>query len=125
MKTNIYTQHEEHTEWLSKLAFYKDEIPVLQKRIEEVIQKNTSKEVAQKVEHFQNQLTIQLSNISQIQHQINHDENVIQNSIKDNPIASDHRKTEDHKAEREMVESFEKHFTDLRSELNIFLSKWM
>ncbi len=125
MKTKIYTQHEEHTEWLNKLAFYKDEVPLLQNRIAEVFQKNTSKEVAQKVEHFQNQLTIQLSNIRQIQHQINHDENAIQNSIKDDPIASDHRKTEDHKEEREMVESFEKHFTDLRTELNLFLSKWM
>ena len=125
MKTNIYTQHEEHTEWLSKLAFYKDEVPILQKRIAEVLQKNTSKEVAQQVEHFQNQLTIQLSNINQIQHQVNHDENAIQNSIKNNPIASDHRKTEDHKEEREIVESFEKHFIGLRSDLNTFLSKWM
>ena len=53
MKTNIYTQHEEHIKWLNKLAFYKDEVPVLQKRIAEVLQKNTSKEVAQKIEHFQ------------------------------------------------------------------------
>ena len=125
MKTKIYTQHEEHTEWLNKLAFYKDEVPILQKRIAEVLQKNTSKEVAVKVEHFQNQLLIQQDNISKIQHQINHAENALQNSIKDNPIASGHRKTEDHTAEREMVEGFEKHFTELRSELNTFISKWM
>lgn len=125
MKTKIYTQHEEHTEWLNKLAFYKDEFPILQKRIEEVIRKNTSKEVAQKVEHFQNQLLIQLDNISKITHHINREENVLQNSIKDNPIASDHRTTEDHTEERQMVESFEKHFLELRNELNNFVAKWM
>lgn len=125
MKTNIYTQHEEHKKWLSELAFFKDEIKVMQKRIEEVVSKNTSKEVTVKIEHFQNQLLIQDSNISKIQHHINHDENAITNSIKDNPIAADHRKTEDHTAEREMVESFEKHFTELKTELNSFLTKWM
>lgn len=125
MKTNIIDQHSEHKKWLSSLAFYKDEIKVMQKRIEEVISKNTSKEVAVKIEHFQNQLFIQDSNISKLQHHIQHEENVIQNSIKENPIASDHRLAEDHKEEREMVEGFEKHFKELKTELNTFLSKWM
>ncbi len=125
MKTNIMTQHEEHTKWLSEMAFYKDEIKVMQKRIDEIAAKNTAKEIAVNIEHFQNQLLIQDSNISKIQHHINHDENSIQNSIKANPIASDHRTTEDHAEERQMVESFEKHFKELKTELNIFLSKWM
>ena len=125
MKTNIYTQHEEHKKWLSELAFFKDEIKVMQKRIEEVVSKNTAKEVAVQIEHFQNQLLIQDTNISKMQHQINHDENAIKNSIQDNPIASDHRKAEDHTAEREMVENFEKHFKELKTELNTFLTKWM
>ena len=33
MKTSIYNQHDEHTEWLSKLSFYGDEIVIMQKRI--------------------------------------------------------------------------------------------
>ena len=125
MKTNILSQHAEHTKWLSEIAFYKDEIKVMQKRIEEVSSKNTAKEVAVQIEHFQNQLLIQDGNASKIIHHINHDENVIQNSIKENPIASDHRLAEDHTEERQMVESFEKHFKELKTELNAFLSKWM
>ena len=125
MKTSIISQHEEHTKWLKELAFYKDEIKVMQNRIDEIISKNTNKEVAVQVEHFQNQLFIQDSNASKLIHQINHDENAIQNSIKDNPVASDHRHTEDHKEEREMVERFEMHFKELKNELNTFLSKWM
>lgn len=125
MKTSILDQHAEHTKWLNEMAFYKDEIKVMQKRIEEVISKNTNKEVAVKIEHFQNQLLIQDSNISKIQHHINHDENAIQNNIKANPIASDHRKAEDHVEERAMVADFEKHFKELKTELNTFLSKWM
>lgn len=125
MKTNIISQHAEHTKWLNELAFYKDDIKVLQKRIEEVMSKNTNKEVAVNIEHFQNQLLIQDSNASKLIHHINHDENAIQNSIKENPIASDHRLAEDHTEEREMVENFGKHFKELKNELNTFLTKWM
>lgn len=125
MKTNIMNQHAEHTKWLSAMAFYKDEIKIMQKRIEEVAAKNTSKDVLAKIDHFQSQLFIQDSNISKIQHHIKHDENAIQNSINDNPIASDHRLAEDHTEERKMVESFENHFKELKTELNVFLSKWM
>ncbi len=125
MKTNIINQHAEHTKWLNDMAFYKDEIKIMQKRIELIASKNTAKDVLLKIEHFQNQLFIQDSNISKIQHHINHDENIIQNSIKDNPIASDHRLAEDHTEEREMVGSFEKNFKELKTELNSFLSKYM
>ena len=125
MKTNIMNQHAEHTKWLSAMDFYKDEIKIMQKRIEEIAARNTSKEVLIKVEHFQNQLLIQDSNISKIQHHIKHDENAIQNSINDNPIASDHRLAEDHTEERKMVESFANHFKELKTELNVFLSKCM
>lgn len=125
MKTNIINQHAEHTKWLSAMDFYKDEVKIMQKRIEEIAARNTSKEVLIKVEHFQNQLLIQDSNISKIQHHIKHDENAIQNSINDNPIASDHRLAEDHIEERKMVESFANHFNELKTELNAFLSKWM
>jgi hypothetical protein len=125
MKTKIYNQHKEHTEWLSKLAFYKEEVPIMQKRIEEVLSKNTLKEVAVKVEHFQNQLLIQLENINKVRDHIINDENAIEKSINLNPVGADHRKTDDHKDEREMVESFEKHFLELRQELNTFVSKWI
>jgi len=125
MKTNIIDQHAEHIKWLSAMALYKDEIKIMQKRIEEVVSKNTSKDVLIKIEHFQNQLLIQDNNISKIQHLINHDENAIKNSINANPVASDHRLTEDHAEERKMVESFANHFRELKTELNVFLSKWM
>ena len=52
----IYQLHEEHKTWLNKLLFYKDELSIMQNRISEIAQKNTSKEVLSLVERFQNQL---------------------------------------------------------------------
>jgi len=123
MKTNIYNQHSEHTEWQNKLNFYKDEVKIMENRLAEVSQKNTAIEVRKEIEHFQNQFLIQRNNISKISHHISGEEKQIQAEIKKNPVASDHRKAEDHASEREMVEGFEINFNNLRKEYNAFLSK--
>jgi hypothetical protein len=123
MKTSIYSQHHDHTGWLNKLTFYNDEIVVMQKRLEEVNSKNTSVEVRKSVEHFQNQLIIQKNNSDDLCHHIRREEKELLGNIKKNPVAVDHRKTEDHTEERDMLESFEKNFNELRTEFNTFLSK--
>ena len=68
MKTGekIYTQHADHTEWLSKMKFYTDEISILKNRLGEIASKNSDKEVLAQVEHFQNQLIIQRNNIDEV-----------------------------------------------------------
>lgn len=125
MKTNIYTQHGEHVEWLNKLSFYKDDIGIMQKRLEEISAKNTGLDIRKEVEHFQNQFIIQHNVIDEIKHHIGLEEDEIQSAIKKNPVATDHKKTEDHTAEREMVENFESNFNKLRHEFILFLSKRM
>ncbi|HXD93671.1 MAG TPA: hypothetical protein VNX01_10685 [Bacteroidia bacterium] len=125
MKTTIYSQHYEHTEWLNKLSFYVDEISVMQKRIEEIAQKNTAKEVKIKIEHFQNQLLIQKNNIDALKRHIKDDEKLLKDNIMKNETAVDHRKIEDHIAEREDIEVFETNFNHLRKEFNLFLAEWM
>ena len=125
MEKKIYDLHHENLEMLKKLEFYKDEIKVMQTRLEEVAGKNSSKDVMAQIEHFQNQLIIQRNNIDEFRHDVKQDENRLMDNIKHNPTAADHRKTEDHEAERDEVESFEKYFNDLRHELNRFLAQWM
>jgi hypothetical protein len=125
MKTSIYTQHFEHTEWLNALSFYKDELSILKSRLEEIARKNTSKEILARVEHFQNQFIIQEKNIDDIREEITKDEKKIAANVTNNPIATYHRKSEDHSFERDEVESFEKNFEDLRKEFKTFLFKWM
>lgn len=122
---NIYSSHAENSEWLNKLFFYKDEIALMQKRLEEVCKANTGKEVLAGVEHFQNQLIIQRDNIDRIKHEIGLDEKSLEKNVNDNPVAVDHRKVNDHAAQREAVTTFENNFNELRTELKTFLSKWL
>lgn len=125
MEKKIYALHEENMEMIKKLAFYKDEIVIMQGRLEEITRKNSSREVIQQVEHFQNQLTIQRNNIDEFRHDVNQDENRLSKNILQNPVATEHRGVSDHEAERNEVNAFEKHFNDLRHEFNRFAAKWM
>lgn len=123
MKTSIYSQHHDHTSWLNKLSFYNDEIVLMQKKLEEANSKNTAVDIRKQVEHFQNQLIIQKNTLEDLRHHIKREEKEIQGMIKKNPVAVDHRSTEDHKDERDQVEIFERNFNQLRQEFNIFLAK--
>jgi len=122
---SITTMHAEHTEWLNKLLFYKDDLKIMQHRLEEVAAKNNFKECLIQVEHFQNQFKIQNEQIDILKHEIKQDESLIEKSINDNPIASDHRKLQDNGSLRDGMQRFEELFAAIRKELMTFLSKWM
>jgi len=124
-KAKIYDQHAENTEWTSKLNFYKDEIKIIKGRLEEVAAKNSSKEVLAQVERFQNQMIIQRNNIDEALHAVKINEEKLQAEINENPVAVDHRSVEYHAIEKDMVDSFEKNFNELRSEFNEFVGQWL
>ena len=124
-KENIFDQHLENQDWLKRLDFYKEEIVILKERLEEVTGKNNAPEFLKDVEHYQNQFIIQRNNIDEIAHIITLDEIEIQNEVKANPVAVDHRKVGDQSEHRDLVTTFEKNFTKLRAEYNLFSSKWM
>ena len=126
MNTKPITElHEEHQEWLNKIAFYADDILVMRKRLEEIASKNTGKEILAEVEHFQNQFILQKENIDELHHALKDHENYLENRVDENPTASDHRKENDHTKMRERMSGFEKIVNDLRHEFNNFLSKTM
>ena len=122
---SIYKQHEENTEWINKLNFYKDEIKIMNGRLEEISSKNSSKEALADLERFQNQLIIQRNNIDNISHEVKMNEEALIAEIKTNPTAIDHRKVENHGKEKDLVDSFEKNINNLRDDFNRFSAKWM
>ncbi|WP_300666370.1 hypothetical protein [Fluviicola sp.] len=121
----IYKQHEENVDWSSKLDFYKDEIKILQKRLEEIAAKNNHKDVLALVEQFQDRLIIHRNTVDEIQHKVTISEDRLQEEINQNPVAADHRKVPDHQSEKEAIQTFEKVFSELHEEFNRFVSKWM
>lgn len=129
MKTSknnkIYKQHYESSEWMNKLFFYEDELAIMQRRLQEIARANTTKEIAEKVEHFQNQLIVQRNNIDAIKHVVKADEKRIEQNVNSNPTAVDHREVAYHDREKNEVNAFEKNFNGLREELKSFLQKYL
>src|SRR6218665_66186 len=123
-KKTIYQLHEDHKIWQNKLAFYRDEIAIMQNRIEEIAEKNTAKEVMAFVEHFQNRLIIQDEQIDILSHGIQKHEAFLEAAANKNKVAVDHEKFDDDLQLRSYVDDFERLFNELRKELIAFLSKW-
>lgn len=121
----IYTQHADHTEWLSKLKFYTDEISIIKGRLEEIATKNSHQDVLAQIEHFQNQLIVQKNNIDELAHTIKVDENSLEKEVNKNLVAVDHREMPSHSGEKDAIDAFEKNFNELRAEFKTFAAKWM
>jgi len=126
MKTEkVYTQHAENIEWLNNLAFYKDELKVMENRLSEIVSKNTSTDILAKLEQFQNRILISKNSIDILKHKINISNDEIKANVNGNSIAVEHRVIKDHTDLRNEIKIFNLNFTSLRSELNLFLLKWM
>jgi DNA repair protein RadC len=123
MKTKLFDQHSEHSEWMKNIEFYSVEMKIMQKRLDEVAKASPSKETLQQIEHFQNQIFIQVRHAAELSHQIKGEEKVLQEKIRENVAASENLRAEDHTEERETVLAFEKVVNDLRKEFNTFLSQ--
>ena len=115
--------HVEHKEWLNKLLFYKDDLKIMQSHLDEIASKNNHQDVLVFVERFENQFKIQNEQIDFLKHNIKQHLNNIEESIINNPIASNHRKMDDHAPERDKMIRFEELFAELRKDVLSFLSK--
>lgn len=117
--------HFEHQLWNSKFDFYGDEVAIYENRLGEIANRYTSDEVLAQVEHFQNQFIRQKELIDELSHRVNKHEEALTQYVQENPTAVDHVKFRDHGALREEVSSFDKIYTELKSEFQRFSSKWM
>jgi hypothetical protein len=121
----IQDLHFEHKIWKNQFEFCKDEMQFFNARLEEVADKNTSKEVMIEVGRFQNQFIIQRDEIDRFLHDIHvHDDALVQ-EVKDNPVAVDHRHMKDHPEERDRFETFIKLYTEMKKSFMEFLRKRM
>ena len=127
VKERIHIQdlHFEHKLWNSELAFYKDELSILEPRLTELVGKYTNKEVLTGIEHFQNQFLLQKVEIHKLHNNIRAHEHNLATFAEDHPIAIDHYHFSDHRPLREQVERQRAIYNDLKKEFFIFLDRWM
>ena len=123
--TNIKKIDNHYSEWKSLLGFYKDELEVFKNRLNEVAEKNTSREIMQMTEHFQNQFLIQAENIDILLHDINEHLHLLANDVlrHGGHINKDEMMTRD--LLKSGVEKEQEIFRQIKTEFMRFLSKVM
>lgn len=117
--------HFEHSMWKNALAFYTEELQIFTNRLEEVVSKNTSHEMAASAEHFQNHFIREKEVIDILNHDINAHEKTLVEFAKDHPIAVDHVYFDNHTGLEDRMETFAKLWKEMRAEYMDFLRKWM
>jgi len=114
-----------HTDALRSLDFYKQEISILTKRLEELATNNTGFEVAVKIEYFQNQFLIQHNNIDELKHNIHENLKKIENQVKEFAgFITEASATENVVLYNQYLME-EKIINGIRQEFNRFAAKWM
>lgn len=114
-----------HDEALRGLEFYKQDLLILQQRLQEVAAKNSSFEVRQSVEHFQNQFIVQRNNIDELKHKINEQLQLLGKDAQAHGGRVDKDLAKEEEQLSEEYKGLEKVINELRHEFNQFLSKWM
>ncbi len=117
--------HYEHNLWRNELAFYKEEVNILEGRLKEIVSKNTNHEAVAGVESFQNRFDLQREHLSELKHRIKKHEAHLVDYAENHPIAIDHVHFTDHTRLREDMERFVELYQEMKREFNRFAVKWM
>ena len=124
-RVHIDDLHFEHERWRKELDFYKEELPVFHRRLEEIAERYTNREVLAELDHFANQFTIQRTAFDTLAHDIHAHEEKLAKYASEHPVAIDHVLFEDHTPLRERMISARKIFAELKEEFYRYLAKWM
>lgn len=127
LKERVYLKdlHFDHELWSNELSFYKNELTIFNRRLEEIVVRYTTKEVLAKLEKYQNQFIRQAEVIDILNHEIKVKEQELARFAKENPVAIEHHYFPDHKELRDEFHTFKKIYSELKQDFIRFLSKYM
>jgi hypothetical protein len=117
--------HFEHEVWAKELAFLKDEVAFFERRLGELVTKNTDKDMLAQLEQFQNRFIRQKEVNDELNHDINVHEDKLQQFIEEHPVAIDHVRFNDQATLRDKMDTNRKLYADLKTEYFKFMAKWM
>ncbi len=123
MKTSINALHHQSSDWLRELQFYKDDILLLQTRLQEVAAKNTAQEVLAQVEHFQNKFILLLEQADILKHDVNLNNEAMLQKAEQVPTHIHEKSEAEATALFNGLKDYAQSLAEVRFNLNKFLSK--
>ena len=113
--------HVEYKAWMRELTFYKEEIKIFERHLEDVINRHKTGEVAVQVEHFQNQFIREREVIDELKHNLNGSERQLASFVKElSGLGLESIKMDNHPNLREDMKTFRQIFTELKQNFRKF-----
>lgn len=125
MKSSIQHLHLICEDWKRELSFFKDEIPILRNRLEEVVSKNSDKDILTQVEHFENKFAILNTHIDELMHDVNLKKDSLNSQAATQVNYTHIKMVESDENMEELMQITAKDFYDTKKDYYRFLSKVM
>lgn len=127
MKNHVNIKHIKNlnNDGLRGIAFYRQELGILQERLQEVAADNTAREVQERVDHFQNQFLIHENYLAELKHDIHTNDEDIEAELMHTGNLVSQEVAAEHTRIHERYVNEEKILNELRHEFNRFASEWM
>lgn len=127
MKNHINIKHIKNlnNDGLRGIAFYQQELDILQERLQEIAADNTSREVQEQVEHFQNQFLIHGKYLEELKNDVHANDRKIEDDLLQTPDEVAETVAAEHAQIHERYLNEERVFSGLRHDFNRFASEWM
>lgn len=119
--THISHSGHEHKEWLSSLDYYRQELEQMKKRLTDLAPGTSDASSAAEIEHYENQFTIQKSNIERLRHDIKHNQAALHEGVQGLGNVED-TLLDQYNRLRDSLEIEEKTLKTLQQEFEIFSS---
>lgn len=117
--------HFEHERWKSELLFWRDEMKSFTKRLEELVNRWSDKEVLAQLEHFQNEFILHGGRIDEFLEGIENHEHQIAGTSMSGEDSMDRVLFRKHLEFRDEMETEREMFHTLKKEFFAFLTKYM
>lgn len=122
---SIHSLHMENEMWINELKFHLDEIDIFERRLMEVIIKNTDKDALAKMESYQNKFIRQRELTEETLKELRGREKQILKFINDHPVATEHIPFTAYGSQLEAIERHRSLYAEMKSEFYHFISDWM
>jgi chromosome segregation ATPase len=122
VQTDISQLSRECNQWRERLHSYRDEFNQLKSKLQQAVNKSLSKDQLTDLEHFQNQLHIQLINIHDLKQAVKAHDRKVNFEVATNGGQVTDEVYADHENLYEEYQSLEQTLNDLRSDFSKFVS---
>jgi ASC-1-like (ASCH) protein len=107
------------------LNFYKEEIKIFERQLEQLLNKNPVDEVCPRVEQFQNKFILQKEIIDHLKHDLNVSEKQLASFASElSGMGLESIKMDNHTKLRERMATFRKLYTEMKTEFRWFEADW-